>query len=285
MKKIFTTMLVACSMATAQAQLADGSTAPNFTFNDLNGNSQDLYSILNDGKYVLIDISATWCGPCWYMHNTLKTLEKVHEAHGAAGDNTARVLFLEGDISTTLADLQGTTSGTQGDWLTGTSYPVMNPTSSPQSGETSYSQFDAGYQIGFYPTFFVICPNKKVWQDTLNASSAPWPTLATIEYINTAKCGVAPAGLDDIADAKPVTFYPNPASSTTNIYFGLKNTANVKLEVLNTVGQTVAIQNYGTLNAGDQTLKFDVSNLAAGNYNFKISANDRVFNKSVLVAH
>src|ERR1041385_9992 len=52
----------------SKAQLADGSVAPNFTFTDMNGNTQDLYTYLNAGKSVVIDISATWCSPCWMFH-------------------------------------------------------------------------------------------------------------------------------------------------------------------------------------------------------------------------
>ena len=37
-------MALAFSVSETKAQLADGSTASNFTFTDMNGNSQDLYT-------------------------------------------------------------------------------------------------------------------------------------------------------------------------------------------------------------------------------------------------
>ena len=37
--------------------LSDGSIAPDFTFTDMNGNTQNLYTYLNAGKVVVIDIS------------------------------------------------------------------------------------------------------------------------------------------------------------------------------------------------------------------------------------
>ena len=40
--------------------LPDGSTAPNFTFTDMSGTSRTLYTYLNAGKPVVLDISATW---------------------------------------------------------------------------------------------------------------------------------------------------------------------------------------------------------------------------------
>jgi hypothetical protein len=276
---------MAFATLSSYAQLADGSTAPNFTFKDTKGNLIDLYTILNDGKYVVLDVSATWCGPCWNVHNVQKTLKNHYNAHDVPGDNTSRVLFVEGDVATTLADLQGTGSYTQGDWLTGTNYPVMNPTSTPQTGETSYSSFDNGYQIGFYPTFFVICPNKKVWQDTLNDQNAPWPSVATFEWINNNKCN-APNGLDVWEDSKPITLYPNPATNNIKAYFSLQTASSLTAVVTNAAGQQVQAINFGKLTAGDQVVTINTTDLSNGFYNiaFKLE-NGRSISKKIVVAH
>src|SRR4051812_23633012 len=106
----------------ATAQLPDGSTVPDFTFTDLDGNTQNLYSYLNSGKYVAIEVSATWCHPCWVYHSS-ETMDSLYNIHDNPGDATWKILFIEGDGATTLADLHGTGTSTQGDWVTGTPYP------------------------------------------------------------------------------------------------------------------------------------------------------------------
>ena len=50
------------------AQLPDGSTAPDFTVTDINGETYRLYDLLDSGYTVVIDLNATWCGPCWSYH-------------------------------------------------------------------------------------------------------------------------------------------------------------------------------------------------------------------------
>ena len=61
-------LLLLCSLffgcLTANAQLSSGSIAPNFIATDIDGNTHDLYSYLDQGKTVVIDVMATWCPPC-----------------------------------------------------------------------------------------------------------------------------------------------------------------------------------------------------------------------------
>lgn len=254
-------------------QLVDGSTAPDFTFTDLNGNTQSLYAYLNAGKYVAIDISATWCHPCWLYHES-GSFDSLYTLHDVPGDNTWKVLFLEGDGSTTLADLQGTGTSTQGDWITGSQYPIMNPTG------VTLNDFLSNYNNTAFPTLYFICPNKKVYQDTLN--KYPRGSVSTWEYVASNLCG--PVGLDDLKDTNPLTIFPNPAKDQTVLYFSLNYSAEVTLSVSNLVGQTIQTINFGKLSAGDHSLKYDLSNLSAGIYVFNISnGNNRFVRKKFVV--
>jgi thiol-disulfide isomerase/thioredoxin len=150
MKKFLTLGLFSLLTSFAMAQLPAGSTAPNFTATDINGNSWTLYDILGQGKTVIMDVSATWCGPCWAYHNS-GALENLYESYGPNGTDEVMVLYIEGDGSTTLADLNGTGGNTQGNWVAGTPYPIID-----NAGIAS------SYEITYFPTIYKICPDRKV---------------------------------------------------------------------------------------------------------------------------
>ncbi len=154
MKKLL--LFAACLVAFArfgQAQIADGSVAPDFTGTDINGQTYHLYELLDQGKTVILDVSATWCGPCWFYHNT-HALKGAWEQWGPNGTNEIVVLFVEGDPNTNLACLYGAagcSSSTQGNWVQGTPYPIIDDASIAQK-----------YKINYFPTVFGICPNRRV---------------------------------------------------------------------------------------------------------------------------
>ena len=85
----------------AFAQIPNGSTAPNFTVTDINGNVISLYSLLDQGKTVYLDVFATWCVPCWNYHNS-HALRDIWEQYGPPGTDEAYVISIEGDATTSI---------------------------------------------------------------------------------------------------------------------------------------------------------------------------------------
>jgi hypothetical protein len=143
----------------AHAELPNGSTAEDWTLTDLNGNSHNLYSYLDNDQPVVIDFSATWCGPCWSYHNS-GVLEDLYTDFGPGGTNEIQVFFIEPDLSTNVDCLYGLPTcvgGTYGDWTLGTDYPIIELTSS-----TIYVKND--YNVNYYPTLYAISPDRRTWE-------------------------------------------------------------------------------------------------------------------------
>ena len=179
--KLFTLLLISMTVGITYAQLPDGSTAPDFTATDIEGNSHSLYAdYLNNGKGVVIDVSATWCGPCWSYHESHE-LKDLYNSYGPNGSNEISVLFIEGDNSTTLQDLQGTGTNTLGDWVTGTPYPIIDNSSVAQT-----------LQIEYYPTIYGICPDGKSYEFGQK-------TKEEIINLFASKCGLNLVGAADNA--------------------------------------------------------------------------------------
>src|SRR5690606_7472604 len=85
MKKVLLTLGIAVASSTMSfAQLPVGSMAPDFTLTDINGTPQHLYSYLDQGYTVVIDISAAWCGPCWSAHES-GFMKNLYEQYGPTG--------------------------------------------------------------------------------------------------------------------------------------------------------------------------------------------------------
>ena len=159
MKKILLSAILCSSLFASQsiAQLPDGSIAPDFTTVDVNGNTHNLYDYLDAGYSVVMDISATWCGPCWNYHIG-GALEELWANHGPLGEpgvsaNTTDdvvVLWFEGDAGTALSELENSSLG---NWLV----PNGTAVDFPMSNDDNIAQL---YQLPYWPILYTICPNR-----------------------------------------------------------------------------------------------------------------------------
>jgi hypothetical protein len=185
MKKLLLSSALAVTAMAATAQHADGTIMSDFTASDINSNSHTLYAdYLDNGYTVVIDVSATWCGPCWGYHSThiLNDLYADHGPSGMSGVNGGTtddmmVMFIEGQTTNTIDQLNGITGtsgnayadNTQGDWVTGTLYPIIDANSSLMGI----------MNISYFPTIYVIYPDRTTYLVSTNDGSNYYdaPTL------------------------------------------------------------------------------------------------------------
>lgn len=196
---------------TSKSTTSEWAQVVDFTSTDINGVEHHLQSYLDAGKSVIVDLSATWCPPCWSLHQS-GVFEDLHNNYGPDGTDELVVLWVENDASTTLADIEGTGSNTQGDWTNGGDFPV--PIIDDASITASFSEL---YENAV-PTVFMVCPSG-MYKDVTDEA---W-TSATAVYNTTTGCP------DENNDMEMTSV--STTNSTTGCALGANE--NVVIEITN----------------------------------------------------
>ena len=264
----------------AEAQwLADGTQiSSTFTMTDLNGTTHDAFTLFNQGKHLVIDFSATWCGPCFAYHQS-KVLDLYYDKYGPTGTavKDAQVIFYEVDPSTTLDDLQGTGGNTQGDWLTGTSHPVCNPSSASSVVSKFLTPGTTSYGV---PAVFVVCKDKKLYKISTGIT-----TESGLRNTIASKCGVAPLSNDEIMDEHfSYELFPNPAGQLATLRLNLDQQSTVSYIITNSLGERMDSKTLN-LNMGQSSIEFSTANWSGGIYFIQLQVGEKVLNTRLSVSH
>ncbi len=235
--------------------------------------SWDIDSILDAGTPVILDLFATWCGPCWTYHQG-GTLEALYTSQGWGGPGNVAIFAVEADANTAANLLEGGGSS-QGDWINNTKYPMAN-----------HNSVATMFNLAYYPTIVMICPDRtvtEVGQTTEQgfitafnncasaATNANDPRILPVADITKSLCQ---ANTADVTVTVPVQNYSNVAINGS-YDIELRDGNNT---VVATSTQTLNLQPYEVLN-----VTFPVVTVNAGNnvYTAKITtANDDLNNDS-----
>ena len=140
MKKLLTILVSVAALS------ASGQNASDFTIDDVDGNSRNLYTELNAGNVVVLKFFTNWCGIC---NNTADDVVAIYNNYQTAGDP---VVFwaLDRDPNETNADA--------------IAYRNNNSIPFPVIGEASSvaQQFGVQYQ----PEYYIINPDRSYVQRT-----------------------------------------------------------------------------------------------------------------------
>ena len=190
-----------------------GEIIADFTGTDIEGNEINLYSILDNGQYVLINFFLTG-DP--YSQDVMADMVEAYRTYGC---NDHDVFFME-------ITANGDNSACQ-DWIE--TYGVHYPTISRDGGGNTIAQ---AIPVAMYPTIMLIRPNHTFAQRDIYP-----PTLEMmIQYMNAE--GIIQYECEDAVDenvADNFTLYPNPVKD--NLMIEGKNLGNVS--VYNALGQVI----------------------------------------------
>ena len=78
--------------------------------------------------------------------------------------------------------------------------------------------------------------------------------------------------------------YPNPFNPTTKIGFGIRDKSNVKITILNAIGEEVAVVLNEVKEAGYHQVEFNAANLPSGVYFYQLRAGSFVETKKMILA-
>ncbi len=268
MKRLFSILFISflANIGIIKAQLPDGSIAPNWTLKDISGNNHTLYNYLDQGKRVILDFSAVWCAPCWSYH-TNGALKDVYNLYGPSGsvNQTMMVFFIEGDEGT-IAQLNGGT-GSQGNWVQGTPYPIIATCPPPDGNGNSVS---AAYEISFFPTIYTVCPDRTIYESGQKTASQHY------SFANTT-CLPLTTTTDDVKAFKLTV--PNfvYCSGSFNSVLTIQNYGNANLTSCNivvklnnnTIQTTQWTGNLARYETADVQLN-SISGLSDGNYTLTV---------------
>ena len=122
--------------------------------------------------------------------------------------------------------------------------------------------------------------------ESMGLANTSWPKYRNT-YNNAGNTTIA-TSVKQFGDQVPQEYmlaqnYPNPFNPSTIISFSLPKRANVKLVVFNSLGEEVAELINDEMNAGLQSINFNASNLSSGLYFYRISADNFISVKKMML--
>ncbi len=112
---------------------------PDFTYQDIEGNTHHLQSYLDEGKTVVIDVFTTWCTIC---EASIPGMEELYSTLGQGGDGSLVVLSFERDANTSDEEGWAANFNVETPIITGAEDLILST-----------------WNVTYQPRYFVICPD------------------------------------------------------------------------------------------------------------------------------
>ena len=265
MKKLLLLIGLIFTLTTGNSQIQGysvGDVVADFTFTTIHGETVNLYSITETGKYVYIDFFFVTCGPC---QATAPHFNQLHETYGCNEGDIYCMSVNAGDDNDAEVETYENTYG--GDY---TYCPIG-------SGDGGCGAVNNAFSPAAYPTICLIGP------DNVLLNSDIWPVSNYMTFVDALTAtGFTPTetectvvSVPELENKLSVVVYPNPASGFINVQLN-GNTTLKQIEFYNASGQRIAVRNMEN-NTGLSEVKIDISNFENGLYIANIiDKNDQV---------
>ncbi|NVN94220.1 MAG: hypothetical protein HXX18_02930 [Bacteroidetes bacterium] len=206
-----------------------------------------LFKTLNEGKTVVLDLFQVTCGPC------LSNTPIIDTAFSLYGSNLNNVVFWgisNTDSNNTINQFINT-------------YNVHFPCAGIEGlGDSVINLFKAQMGVFGFPTYVVICPTDKTmhWNVNYPASVHGFdPTITTCSSTNIIDNGKT-------SGDEKVKIYPNPTPDFVNVEIMLEHNANLKCDLLGSMGEKLSSREYLDVSEGLSKFNISFEGMREGNY-------------------
>ncbi len=222
-------------------------TAADFNVKDIHGNTYQLYNILDDNQYVLLDFFTTSCGPC------VTYAPEIQQSYEDFGSNQLNVFFLGinyGDDNEGVATFDSL-------------YGITFPTVSGLNGHGNTVSLN-GYNIQSWPTMVLIAPNRLILQQQIFP-----PSQQNLDSIITASTGIIAGVKPSVVKEKEFRVWspqPNPVSGELVLRVQSPDAMKLGVDILSLTGTVVQQDRNLLVLKGIQQIRIPLTKQEPGMY-------------------
>ena len=250
---VFLYLLLGGLFSNANAQYTLIDTVSDFTVVDVHGNTHNLFSYLDDNKYVCIDFFGISCDRC------LELVPIFNDVYTDYGCNKSDLVFLAINYfnhDDEVLDFEKEFGGI---------YPAI-------SGMGGGESVCVNWEINYWPQLILISPDKTIISNIEPINRETIDSVFSSFGIKNDSCSTSTI-LNKTILNESFNIYPNPTKDIINIETYWNNIANIHYKIYNLSG--LIISSGSLSNNGAIT----ISNLNTGYYIIEVCQNEKIIRK------
>lgn len=241
--------------------------AENFNIKTPAGETMNLYNILDNGQYVVIDFFSITCGPCQIF------APHIQSSSEHFGNNEADVFFMgisySGDNNLIVQ------------W--DSTYGITYPTISGSQGGGADVHID--YGVLSVPTIVLIAPDKNIVGQLFLPDYTPATDVIDSMLMDH---GLIPVftgeNESNLSQNSNIIVYPNPIKDRTTLKLDVAKNSKLEIELINMLGRTVYQKTETPFQEGNYSMKLAFENITKGIYILNVRDNNKViYNQKVVL--